>query len=456
MDSVLEFLEFIEQPGHQTVRELLDRVLLKARQMTGAEAGSIFIVRKSGKQNWLVANSIQNDRIKLSKADFRIPIVPTSIAGYVASTGETVLIDDLYAIPKNVPFDFDQSFDKATGYRSRSMLTFPLTNFQQKVIGVVQLINRHSGRKKEPVAFNDKQTDLIFPFNHIVGRVIERADMLEQINKRNIDLRVKNRTLRQQQLQIEELNKDTESAFMVSIRLLARAAEVHDEDTGNHIIRCNEYAYLMAKKVGMPEVFCKEIHYSAQLHDIGKMSVNSAILTKRGRLDEDERFEMNQHTTHGHQILERSDRLQMAAEIARSHHEQWNGSGYPDGLKGEQIPISARILAVADIYDALRSERAYKPAFSHEKTYKILTVGDTAWTRRRISSRGCLKSLRPITKNSTRSASVWKISAYRPALSGIVFRKSKCGLAGRQWDAGRLGFGAAVEAQQGKRLVFQT
>lgn len=81
---------------------------------------------------------------------------------------------------------------------------------------------------------------------------------------------------------------------MVSIRLLARAAEVHDEDTGNHIIRCNEYAYLMAKKVGMPEVFCKEIHYSAQLHDIGKMSVNSAILTKRGRLDEDESFEMNQ------------------------------------------------------------------------------------------------------------------------------------------------------------------
>ena len=75
--------------------------------MTGAEAGAIFIVRKSGKQDWLVANSIQNDRIKLSKADFRIPILPTSIAGYVASTGETVLIDDLYAVPKNVPFDFD-------------------------------------------------------------------------------------------------------------------------------------------------------------------------------------------------------------------------------------------------------------------------------------------------------------------------------------------------------------
>jgi HD-GYP domain-containing protein (c-di-GMP phosphodiesterase class II) len=104
--------------------------------------------------------------------------------------------------------------------------------------------------------------------------------------------------------------------------------------------------------------------------------VNSAILTKPGRLDDDERHEMNQHTTYGYQILSRSDRLQMAAEIAHAHHEQWNGSGYPQGLRGEQIPISARILGIADIYDALRSERAYKPAFSDDKTFQILTVGD--------------------------------------------------------------------------------
>lgn len=279
-------------------------------------------MRKSGKQDWLVANSIQNDRIKLRKADFRIPIVPTSIAGYVAKTDETILIDDLYAIPKNVPFDFDRSFDKATVYRSRSMLAFALTNFQKKVIGVVQLINRRSGKRQSPIAFNDKQADLILPFNQIVGRVIERVDMLEQIKKRNADLRNKNKALRAQQLQIEELQKDTEEAFMVSIRLLARAAQVHDEDTGNHIIRCNEYAFLMAKIAGMPEDFCKKIHHSAQLHDIGNMSVNSAILTKRGRLDDDERHEMNQHTSYGYQILSRSDRLQMAAEIARSHHKQ--------------------------------------------------------------------------------------------------------------------------------------
>jgi len=146
--------------------------------------------------------------------------------------------------------------------------------------------------------------------------------------------------------------------------------------TSSVVIRCNEYAYLMAKTVGIPDVFLKRDSLQAQLHDIGKMSVNSAILTKRGRLDEDERFKMSQHTTNGHQILERSYRFQMAAEITRSRHEQWNGAGYPDELKGEQIPISARILAAADIYDALRSECAHKSTFSHEKTYKILTVGD--------------------------------------------------------------------------------
>lgn len=89
----------------------------------------------------------------------------------MTSTEETLLIDDFYAIPKNVPFNFERFFDKVTGYRSCSMLAFPLTNFKNKVIGVVQLINRHTGKNKQPVAFNDKQADLILPFNYIVGRI---------------------------------------------------------------------------------------------------------------------------------------------------------------------------------------------------------------------------------------------------------------------------------------------
>ena len=129
-------------------------------------------------------------------------------------------------------------------------------------------------------------------------------------------------------------------------------------------------------ELGKSKAFRNEIRYSAQLHDVGKMSINVAILRKEGPLDEDERYEMMRHPEYGFQILSASDRLQMAAEIALNHHEQWDGSGYPAGRKGEEIPISARIVTLADIYDALRSKRSYKPGFTHEQTRRIVLEGD--------------------------------------------------------------------------------
>ena len=164
--------------------------------------------------------------------------------------------------------------------------------------------------------------------------------------------------------------------FEESGYLLARAAEIHDEETGNHIIRVNEYSYFLATRLNMQKGFCDEIRYAAQLHDVGKMSVNTAVLTKKGRLNDEERAEMDRHPVYGFKILEPSHRLQLAAEIALNHHEKWDGSGYPNGSAGEDIPVSARIVAMADIYDALRSERPYKPAFSHKKSVEIMLKGD--------------------------------------------------------------------------------
>ena len=217
---------------------------------------------------------------------------------------------------------------------------------------------------------------LVLPVAKVIGSSIERKAMLEEIRDKNAKLRERNRTLSQQRQRIESLQAETEEAFRDSIKLLARAAEIHDEDTGNHILRVNEYSYFIARELGMPPDWCDEIRYSAQLHDVGKMSVDAAVLKKRGPLDESERAEMNRHAEYGHQILKASPRLRMGAEIALSHHEKWNGSGYPQGLAGEDIPLSARIVQVADVYDALRSARPYKPAFSHEKTVDILTRGD--------------------------------------------------------------------------------
>jgi HD-GYP domain-containing protein (c-di-GMP phosphodiesterase class II) len=163
---------------------------------------------------------------------------------------------------------------------------------------------------------------------------------------------------------------------MLSIRLLARAAELHDEVTGNHIVRVNEYSYALAKACGQSRRWCDEIRYSAQLHDVGKMSVDAAVLKKKGPLTPAEWDEMRRHPSYGYEILRESPRLAMAAEIARCHHEKWDGTGYPAGLAGEAIPLAARIVALADVYDALRSARPYKPGLSHEEACAVILDGD--------------------------------------------------------------------------------
>ena len=374
-NQALEFLEFVERQPRQTVRQLMNKVLLKSRLMTGAEAGTIFIVRRKGQQRWLESISLQNDVVRIGNQDFIVPITTKSIAGFVASSGEFARIRNVYKIPAKRPYSFNPD-NELSNYHTSSMLCFPLKNYQEQVIGVVQLINRRTPDADKPVPFEDEQVQLVTPIARVLATHIERADMLENIRQKNSRLRQRNRELGVQRAQVLALQADTEEAFLLSIQLLARASEIHDEGTGNHIVRVNEYSYFLAKEYGMPKAFCDEIRYSAQLHDVGKMSVDVAVLKKMGSLDADERAEMDKHSFYGHQILEATPRLQMAAEIALYHHEQWDGGGYPMAAVGENIPLSARIVSVADIYDALRSERPYKPAFSHKKTIDIMLRGD--------------------------------------------------------------------------------
>lgn len=376
VDVLHEFLEFIEVSKPQPIEELLRRVLLKSRQLTGAEAGSIFLVRGNGATRRLEASNAQNDVVPLEPAQIVVPINQASIAGFTAITGETVFVDDLYEISADVPFTFDPSFDLNLGYCSRSMLSFPLLNHDRRVIGVVQLINRKGRSGEGPLSFQAEQADLIVPFNHIVGSAIERAEMTAKIEAQNVRLKKRNAQLKAQRERIAVLKDQTEEAFQLSISLLASAAEVHDENTARHVERVNEYSFFLADVLGMPTAFCDEIRYSAQLHDVGKMSIDTAILRKKGPLTEEERDEMKRHPVFGYRILSASDRLQMAGEIALNHHERWDGNGYPYGRKGREIPMAARIVAVADIYDALRSSRPYKPEFDHEATRRTLLKGD--------------------------------------------------------------------------------
>ena len=170
--------------------------------------------------------------------------------------------------------------------------------------------------------------------------------------------------------------EQTEKAFIYTIEALARACEAAEEGTGQHILRVNKYAGTLAANMGLPAELVQTIAYSAQMHDVGKIRVQVGILLKPGPLDEEEMGIMRMHPIYGLEILGDSPRLNVAREIAISHHENWDGSGYPYGLKGENIPLAGRIVKLADVYDALRSMRSYKLPLSHEETLMVFRNGD--------------------------------------------------------------------------------
>ena len=142
-------------------------------------------------------------------------------------------------------------------------------------------------------------------------------------------------------------------------------------------MRVNEYAKLISEKLGMSSPFNDQMYFSAQLHDVGKIHIPHSILKKNGALTKEEFDTMKEHSVYGPKIIGSSPNLQLASEIALNHHEKFDGSGYPYGIIGESIPISARIVTIADIYDALRSPRVYKPSLSHDRAVEIITIGDT-------------------------------------------------------------------------------
>jgi putative two-component system response regulator len=158
---------------------------------------------------------------------------------------------------------------------------------------------------------------------------------------------------------------------------LARAIEMRDGGTGAHISRVASVCRLMAEGLGFDEGFCRMIYLAAPLHDVGKIGIRDAVLGKPGRLTPDEMDEIREHVNLGVRILEdgASELLRIAESIVAGHHEKWDGSGYPRGLKGEAIPIAARIAAVADVFDALCSERPYKKAWPPEAAYAEIIKG---------------------------------------------------------------------------------
>lgn len=196
----------------------------------------------------------------------------------------------------------------------------------------------------------------------------EKQAAIKQLEKFSHDF---NKLLQQREVAYEALAK----SHLDTLRRLAVAAEYKDGDTGVHIIRMSQFSAILAKSMGMDEEYCTRILQASPMHDIGKIGVPDSVLKKPGGLTKDEREIIQKHPEYGAKILGHSDVpvIQMAADIALSHHEKFDGSGYPRNLRGDDIPFCGRIVALADYFDALTMDRVYRPAFDDEKVFEMIT-----------------------------------------------------------------------------------
>lgn len=216
-----------------------------------------------------------------------------------------------------------------------------------------------------------KPSVLIDTADKAVG--FKRLKDIERRYKQELEQTVRRRT--------KELSEALAVISKISNELVERlstAAEYRDSDTGEHILRIGLYANLMSTEMGLPQAFTDSITFASKLHDIGKIGISDGILLKPGPLTPEEFDVIKNHARHGAKILTGSPYsiIRLAETIALCHHERFDGSGYPNGLKGEAIPLEARITIVCDQYDALVMTRPYKRAFTHPETFDIITGGD--------------------------------------------------------------------------------
>lgn len=364
--AISEDLNFI-----QDIDILMESILQKARRLIGCDAGSVYL--QEG--DWLSLKYVQNESMDMkndrkgSAIKFSpISISGESIAGYVAKTGKILNIPDAYAIAPNSPFHFNQSFDTKSGYRTKAMLTVPLRTSAGKNVGVLQLINPIDN-ERQPRLFREDDEKTIGHFESAATVALERAALTRSLINRMIKM-----------------------------------AELRDpSETAVHCDRVAGYSVILyqgwAKRHGIQGLDMERerdvLRIAARLHDVGKVGISDVILKKPGRLTAEEYSAMKEHTVFGARLFGGNDSVldRAAIDVTLHHHERWDGGGYPGdrdgeitsdsvdappssgiGLKGEDIPLFARIVSVADVFDALSSKRMYKEAWPEDRVLAEMKV----------------------------------------------------------------------------------
>jgi HD-GYP domain-containing protein (c-di-GMP phosphodiesterase class II) len=311
----------------------LDSLLMiiaeEVRNILSADRCSVFVVDAYKGELWTKVALGMEEKI------LRIPL-GQGIAGFVAKTGSAVNIRDAYKDTR-----FAQDLDRITGYQTRSVLAVPLRGRDGKALGVFEVLNKAKG------PFTEEDEGLLRILATMAASFIETATLYEDLRRSHLE----------------------------TIYRMALVAEYRDqEDTGRHLRRMSRFSGILALGVGLTFQEAEDIRYAAPLHDIGKVAIPDAILRKPAKLTPEEFEEMKKHTVYGAKMLINAESrlLRLAAKIAIGHHEWYDGSGYPAGLKGETISLEARIVTVADVFDALSSKRVYKGEWSVADALKYI------------------------------------------------------------------------------------
>ncbi|MGA1843236.1 MAG: HD domain-containing phosphohydrolase [bacterium] len=346
---------------------LLERILTNVRKFFNADAGSIYLkqgdkLKFSYTQNDTLATRMGPNK-KLLYTTFSIPIDNDSIAGYVARNQQILNIPDVYVLSGSEAYTFDENFDRVSDYRTTSVLAVPMTDQRGEVLGVLQIINAKD-EKGRVIPFARSSEDMIGHFATSVALAVERAQVTRDL-----------------------------------ILRMTSMAELRDPDeTGAHVNRVASYAVVLFEGWGLrnglshAEIDGRKdmLRMAAMLHDVGKVAVSDVILKKPGRLTSKEYDIIKSHTYLGARLFTgmRSELDEVAAEVALNHHERWDGTGYPGHIdlltgkplpgfsgpgnrplpkKEDDIPLFGRIVAVADVYDALSSRRSYKEPWGEDR-----------------------------------------------------------------------------------------
>ena len=281
----------------------------------------------------------------MDSQEIRFP-ADKGLAGYVVKTGEPLNIPEAYNDPR-----FNPDIDKETGYRTKTILCMPIKNNNQEIIGAFQVLNKLNG------VFTKGDEDLLVAIGGSASIALENAQLFEQQ---------------------KELYKEQKILFESFIDTLATSIDARDKITAGHSSRVKLYSMLLVNALDCDEKFKEIVEKAAILHDIGKIGIRDSVLQKEGKLTDEEYKHIQEHVKITHDILEKihtSEDFKQITDIACSHHEKYDGSGYYRHLSGENIPYGGRILAVADVFDAITSKRHYRDKMPIQNVIDILISG---------------------------------------------------------------------------------